>query len=213
MFESILERVAELDTHWLLLLAFFLPFGETVALLDAVVPGELGLVVVGAAARLAGVPLVVVIVFASFGAFVGDSTSWFIGHRWGTSLLRRWDRVWHHVEAPLAAAEVHFERYGGPTVFGARFIGPLRALIPLVAGTSGMPYRRFVPWNALASVAWVTVVIVLGALFGETVASVLDRVGFGLFGLVLATVVVVWWRRRRARRAAEAGPNDTQPAG
>ena len=60
MFESILERVAELDTHWLLLLAFFLPFGETVALLDAVVPGELGLVVVGAAARLAGVPLFVV---------------------------------------------------------------------------------------------------------------------------------------------------------
>ena len=149
MFESILERVAELDTHWLLLLAFFLPFGETVALLDAVVPGELGLVVVGAAARLAGVPLVVVIVFASFGAFVGDSTSWFIGHRWGTSLLRRWDRVWHHVEAPLAAAEVHFERYGGPTVFGARFIGPLRALIPLVAGTSGMP-----GWSASARSHW-----------------------------------------------------------
>ena len=42
MIESLLDRVAELDTHWLLLLAFFLPFGETVALLDAIVPGELG---------------------------------------------------------------------------------------------------------------------------------------------------------------------------
>jgi membrane-associated protein len=195
--EQLLEEVAALDAPWLLLLAFLLPFGETVALLDVIVPGELGLIVVGAAARVAGVPLVAVIGVASVGAFLGDSTSWFIGHRWGTALLRRWAPVWQRMEAPLARAEDHFARYGGPTVFGARFVGPLRALVPLVAGTSGMTYRRFVPWNALASIAWVSLVVVLGAVFGETVASTIDRFGLVVAGLLVAAALGLWIRHRR----------------
>jgi len=200
--ERLLDEIAALDAHWLLLLAFLLPYGETVALLDTVVPGELGLIVIGAAAQVADVPLVLVIAVASVGAFLGDSTSWFIGHRWGTALLTRWDPVWRRVEAPFARAQAYFDRYGGQTVFGARFVGPLRALVPLVAGTSGMPYRRFLPWNALASVTWVSVVVILGALFGERVASTIDRFGLVVTGLLVIGALGLWMRHRRRARPA-----------
>lgn len=203
MAERLLEEIASLDAPWLLVLAFLLPFGETVALLDTVVPGEVGLIVIGAAARLADVPLLVVIAVAAIGAFLGDTVSWFIGHRWGTALLTRWEPVWRRVEGPYARAQAYFGHYGGPTVFGARFVGPLRALVPLVAGTSGMPYRRFVPWNALASVTWVSLVIVLGALFGERVASILDRIGLVALGALMVLGLAFWaWRRHRAARTA-----------
>jgi membrane-associated protein len=202
MIEGLLDQLAGLDTHWFLLLAFFLPFGETVAFLDAIVPGEVGLVFIGAAAGEAGVSLPVVIAVAAAGAFVGDSTSWFIGHRWGTTLLTRWEPIRRHTEKPLERATTHFEKYGGQTVFAGRFVGALRAVVPLIAGTSGMTYRRFVPWNAAASITWVTVMILLGAAFGEAVASAVDRFGIAVTA-VMATVIVALYVRYRIRRRRE----------
>ena len=129
--------------------------------------------------------------------------------RWGTALLTRWEPIRRHTEGPLAVAEDHFARYGGPTVFGARFVGPLRALVPLVAGTSGMAYRRFLPWNAAASIGWVTLVVTLGAVFGEPVAAALDRFGLVVTVVVVAVIFVVVARYRvRRRRAAADSPGD-----
>ena len=186
MIESLLDGLAGLDTHWFLLIAFFLPFGETVALLDAIVPGEVGMVLIGAAASEAGVPLPVVIVVGALGAFLGDSTSWYIGHRWGYRIITRWEPIHRRVAGPLESTQRHFAAGGGKTVLVGRFVGTLRALVPLVAGTSRMPYRRFLPWNAAASILWVSAIVILGAIFGKTVASTIDR-----FGIALTIVVVV----------------------
>ncbi|MGI9624493.1 MAG: DedA family protein [Acidimicrobiales bacterium] len=208
MIERILEGLAGLDTHWFLLLTFFLPFGETVAFLDAVVPGEVGLVFVGAAADDAGISLLVVIAVATAGAFAGDSTSWFIGHRWGTAALTKWEPIRRHTEKPLAKAEAHFDKYGGQTVFAARFVGALRAVVPLVAGTSGMTYRQFVPWNAAASAVWVTAMILLGAAFGEAVASAVDRFGIAITAIVVTIVVGLYVRYRIRKRREALAPED-----
>ncbi|MFN3216802.1 MAG: DedA family protein [Acidimicrobiales bacterium] len=203
MIESLLDRLADLDAVWLYVLAFVLPFGETVALLDAIVPGEIGLVLLGAAAARAEVSLVAIIAIGSLGAFAGDSVSWYVGHRWGTSLVTRWNPVRQRLEGPLVSAERHFDRYGGRTVFLGRFVGALRAIVPLVAGTAGMPYRHFVPWNAMASVAWVSTVVVLGAVFGEVVADVVDRFGLVLTGLVVMVGAMLVVRHRRRAGASD----------
>ncbi len=142
MIESLLDGLADLDAGWFYLLAFVLPFGETVALLDAIVPGEVGMVLLGAAATRAEVSLVWIIAIGSLGAFAGDSLSWYVGHRWGLGLVNRWNPVRQRMQGPLISAERHFDRYGGRTVFVGRFVGALRALVPLVAGTAGMPYRQ-----------------------------------------------------------------------
>ena len=209
MIESLLEHVAELDTHWILLLALFLPFGETVALLDTVVPGEVGLILLGAAAAQSDVPLLAVILAGVVGAYLGDSTSWFIGHRWGDALLTRWEPIRTRTREPLERATSFFERRGGPTIFLARFVGAFRALVPLAAGTSGMPYRRFWPWNLAASVVWVTAMILLGAVFGEAVARTVDRLGVAVsaVAIVIVAVLVIRYRRHRTdfRRHGDAG--------
>ena len=98
-------------------------------------------------------------------------------------------------------------------MFLARFVGALRALVPLVSGASGLPYRRFWPWNAAASVLWVTAMVMLGAVFGEAIARSVDR-----FGVVISVVAVggliAWFvvrRRRRTGRGADVVPHDGGP--
>lgn len=200
MIEGLLDGLSGLDTHWFLLLAFFLPFGETVALLDAIVPGEVGLVLIGAAASEAGVPLPAVIVVGALGAFLGDSTSWYIGHRWGYRVITRWEPVNRRMARPLQSAERYFADRGGSAVFAGRFVGALRAVVPLVAGTSGMTYRRFLPWNAAASIAWVSMVVILGAVFGKALASTIDRLGVVLTMVVVAVVAGLLARRWVTKR-------------
>ena len=197
MIDDLLERATELDLEWLAVLAFFLPFGETVALLDVIVPGEVGLVFVGAAAGT--LPRVaVVFLFGALGAFCGDSVSWYIGHRWGTAVLSRWPRLWRHAEPALGRASLHFRHHGGRAIFYARFIGALRAVAPLVAGSAGLRYRVFAPWNAAASIVWVGLMVTLGAVAGEQIVSTVDRFSLALSGAVLL-ILVIWFVRRRRR--------------
>ncbi len=199
MLDSLLDEVAGLSTGWLAAIAFLLPFGETVALLDFVVPGEVGLVFVGAAARTAP-RIAIVYVCAVAGAFCGDSVSWFIGHRWGTAVLTRWPRLHRHAEPAIDRAEAHFARHGGRAIFIARFVGMLRAVAPLVAGTAGLSYRKFAPWNAAASICWVGLMITIGAIAGEAIASSVERVSL-LISVAVAVLLVGWFiRRRRASR-------------
>lgn len=200
MLEQFLDQVADLHLAWLALLAFALPFGETVAFLDVIVPGEVGLVFVGAAARTPD-RVLVVYVLGVCGAFCGDSTSWYIGRRWGVAVLSRWSRLWRHAEPALERAGAHFDRHGGRSVFLARFVGALRALTPLVAGASGLRYRTFAPWNALASLVWVGLVVGLGAAFGERIVSTVDRFATALSIIVLALISALLIRRWRRVRS------------
>lgn len=197
MINDLLDRLAELELGWMALLAFFLPFGETVALLDFLVPGEVGMILIGAAADTPE-RLTIVFIAGALGAFCGDSVSWYIGNRWGVALLSRSPRVWARMEPELERATGHFDRHGGKTVFVARFIGALRAVAPLVAGTSRMSYRRFAPWNAAASVMWVGLMVGLGAAFGDDIADFVDRFSLAVSIAVVVVLVFLFVRRRRA---------------
>ena len=196
MINDLLDRLEELELIWMALLAFFLPFGETVAFLDFLVPGEVGMVLVGAAA---GTPerITVVYIAGTLGAFCGDSVSWYIGHRWGVRVLSRFPRLWRRMEHEVDRATKYFERHGGRTVFFARFVGALRAVAPLAAGTAGMPYRRFAPWNAAASVIWVGLMITLGVAFGDDIADFVDRFSIVLSLVVVGLLVAFYLRSRR----------------
>jgi membrane protein DedA with SNARE-associated domain len=83
-------------------------------------------------------------------------------------------------------------------VFLARWVGALRAVVPFVAGLGRLRVATFVGWNVAASLAWASVVVLLGWGFGERVASVVDRVGLGLSAVVVLALIGAWWWRRRS---------------
>ncbi|HUF85504.1 MAG TPA: DedA family protein [Acidimicrobiia bacterium] len=174
--------------------------------MDLVVPGEAGMVVAGAAASRADVPLVTMIAAAAVGAIAGDSVSYWMGRRWGMSLVRRWEPVRRRVEPRVVRSQLYFAQRGGAAVFLGRFVGAVRGVVPAVAGMSAMPYRRFLPWNVLASLVWTTAVVSAGFLLGRNVEKVVSKASL-VVTLIVIGGAATWWlvRRRNRRRAARPG--------
>lgn len=204
--DTVLDSVGSLDGPWLWAIAFGLAFGETALFADLVVPGEVGMVVVGAAAARGDDSVVPIIVAATLGAIVGDTVSYLVGRHFGLRLIRKWEPLRRRLEPAVERSRGFFARYGGGAVFLGRFVGALRAVVPAVAGMSGMSYPRFLPWNVAASVLWTSSVILLGFLVGEPVADLVDRAGTAVSVVVVSALVLGYlvYRWRRGRRDVEA---------
>ena len=196
---SILDGVARLGAVGLHAAVAGLAFGETAVFLDFIVPGEVGMVVAGAAAERTGVPLVTMILAATVGATIGDSVSYGIGRRWGRPLLCRYEVVRTRMAPKIERAEGWFDERGGAAIFFGRFVGALRAVVPLAAGIGRMPYGRFLPWNIAASLLWGGITVTLGYVAGEHIASFVDRTGWAISGVVVVGALV-WYLVSRARK-------------
>ena len=203
---DLIDGIAGLSGAVLYLVALALSFGEAAILMDLFVPGEVGLVLVGAAGEQADTSLPALILLAAFGATAGDSVSYLLGRRFGTSLASRWGWSRRIIEPRLARAHESFKDGGGPAVFSARWVGALRALVPLVAGAAQMPYLRFLAWDLAAALGWSAVVVSLGWFLGGSVADAVDAVGGWLSLAVVALILgyVAYRKRDEIRKVLAA---------
>jgi membrane-associated protein len=90
-------------------------------------------------------------------------------------------------------------------VAAARFVAVVHALVPVLAGSVRMGYRRFLGWSALGAVAWSLTFVGVGSLAGASWRQYGER--FGLAGLVVLGVVgLAAWSLRTARRRSRRLP-------
>ena len=177
-------------------------------------PGETTLV---AAALYAGAThrlnVVGVIVAASAGAIIGDNIGYLFGHWGGYRLLVRYGRYIRFDEPRIKVARYLFLRFGGPVVFFGRFVSILRTYAAFLAGTTRMPWRRFIVYNAAGGIGWATIYGSAAYVLGKNVDSFSRplTIGFAIAGLVAIVVLAVTIRRtedslRPAAEAAFPGP-------
>ncbi|WP_285734755.1 DedA family protein [Nocardiopsis sp. ATB16-24] len=187
------------------LVAFALPFAEAAVFAGLVVPGETGLLLAGVVAGLGHADPFVVGVCGIAGAVAGDSVGFEIGRRLGPRLTTgrlgrvigpaRWER-----------AEGFVRRYGAHAVFLGRWVGFARALVPALAGATGLGYRRFVIWNALSGAVWASTITLVGYLAGDSWQRVERVLGEAVLLVVLVgaaalvTVIVARWIARHPER-------------
>jgi membrane-associated protein len=196
--DSLLDAIGRLGPGVLHLVVAGLAFAETALFLDLVVPGEVGMVLAGAAAHRAGIAVPGLVAAGAAGAVIGDTCSYLLGRAAARGRLLGSAAVRRRLGPAVERAERHFERRGGLAVFLGRWVGALRAVVPFVAGAARMPYGRFLLWNVAASIGWVTTVVVLGWVLGEAVAGTVDRVGVWVSAVVVAGLAA-WWLLRRRR--------------
>ncbi|MEQ1786226.1 MAG: DedA family protein [Acidimicrobiales bacterium] len=204
MLTNVVDTLGDLGVVGLCLAVAFLAFSETAILLDLAVPGEVGLVLGGAAAASAGHPVVAVIAAAALGALAGDTLSYTVGRRWGRPLVERFRWTRRRLAPVVDRAEHHFAVHGGRSVFVGRWIGALRAVVPFVAGIGRLRVATFLMWNVAASISWATAVVLVGFWLGEPVAETVDRIGTLLSVAAVLVVGVAWWWMHRSR--ADDGP-------
>jgi undecaprenyl-diphosphatase len=188
--KRVIERVATALGPWTYALVAVLAFLETGAFVGLVAPGETTVIAGGVIAGQGEVSLVPLIGLIWLSAVLGDTTSFFLGRRLGRGFILRHGGRLRIDEHRLGQVESYFERHGGKTILVGRFIGLVRALAPFVAGSSGLAYKRFIPFSIIGCAAWATVFAVLGYVFYESfdrVASVAGQAVFG-FGVSVAAV-------------------------
>ena len=98
------------------------------------------------------------------GAIAGDGTSFWLGRHYHAIIRRTWPIRTH--PAILERAEAYVALHGGKSVFLGRFVAPVRAIVPVVAGMANMSGRRFFAMNVLSALAWAAAHLVPGTLFG-----------------------------------------------
>jgi membrane protein DedA with SNARE-associated domain len=188
---------------WLVcVVAGALVFAEDALFVGFVIPGETVAVLAGVAAYRGHVPLAAVLATVVAAAVIGDTVGYEVGRHLGTRLLG-WRRLDGHREQ-LDRAQDLLARRGGGAVFLGRFVAFFRAVMPALAGSSGMPYLRFLAWNAAGGVTWGAAAVLLGYFAGASYRSVEKVAGRGAAAVVAAVVVLglLVWRVRKHRAEA-----------
>ena len=175
---------------WLLFLTALL---DALFIVGALVPASIVLFAMGALVALGVFDLWPTAIIAAAGALTGDAVSFWLGRRYGERLFSA--RLLQKYPELIANGRAFFQKHGGKGVFLARFLGPVRAVTPAVAGASSMPVWWFLLADGLASYIWALLYIVPGVVFGASMglaAEVAGRLALLLL-LVLALLGLAFW--------------------
>lgn len=177
-----------------------LVFAEDALFVGFVLPGETAAVLGGVVASRGHVQLWLMMVLVVLAAILGDSVGYEIGKHFGPRILQM--RILRKKHEKLHQAQDFLRRRGGAAVFLGRFIAFFRAVMPALAGTSRMPYPRFLAFNAAGGLVWGAGFVLLGFLAGnsyEAVARIAGRDSAVIIALA-AIIVLIIWRVRKTRR-------------
>lgn len=131
---------------------FVFAFAESIIVASAFVPSTLIFITIGALEGAADGPLVPLVLAGALGALAGDLASFALGYRFRGDLRRAWPLSRH--PRLLARGRRFMATWGIAAIVVSKLTGPMRPLIPMLAGASRMSHARFVAASAISSLAW-----------------------------------------------------------
>ena len=178
---------------------FMVAFLDSLILAGIIVPALPLLIAIGTLVGMGHINPYYAVVSAALGALAGDWLSYWVGRRWGSSLLQQWP--FNKYPGLIEKAQSLFKRNAVSSILIARFVGAIRPFVPAIAGMARMPLKRYIPISVLAAIAWAILFLLPGMLLGASynvVAAVADRLAIVvggltlLLGIVTATLYYVW---------------------
>ena len=220
-----LDYFRHMDTHlaellrqyggWTYAILFLIIFCETGLVVTPFLPGDsllfAAVAVVATANSQPGQPALNVFLLwllLVVAAIIGDSVNYQIGRWLGLRVFKEDARVMK--TEYLRRTEAFYAKHGGKTIILARFIPIVRTYAPFVAGASRMDYPRFLSFNIIGGVIWITLFLFAGYFFGN-IPVIQKNFEYVVIGIILVSVIPViteWMKGRREKAAAKA---TTQP--
>lgn len=164
------EALLHLITGYGWLAVLMVIFAESGLMVGFFLPGDSLLFVSGTLVQqgIFNVNIYLFVVCLWLAAVAGNSTGYFLGRKFGRKLFAKPDSRFFRQDF-LHQAEEFYEKYGSKTIVIAMFVPIVRAFAPVVAGIGKMPYQRFVLFNVLGALFWVTSFTMLGYLAGNVI--------------------------------------------
>lgn len=197
MFDFVTPLLAWLNNNpeWAGFVTFIISASESVAIIGTIVPGSITMTALGALAGAGVIPLWETLFFATLGAIAGDGISYWLGHYFKDRLRGMWP--FKQNPGILERGEKFVHKYGLMSVFIGRFIGPVRALVPLVAGMLGMRPLQFTVANVLSAIGWAPAYLLPGLLLGaasmELPPDIAVNVMLALLLILLFISLCIWF--------------------
>jgi undecaprenyl-diphosphatase len=188
-------------------LIFLISLSESLALVGLLVPGTVIMFGVGAIVATGSLSLFPVLLMAMIGAIAGDGISYWLGHHHKERLVNIWP--FSRYPGMLNKGEAFFHRHGGKSVLFGRFVGPVRPVIPVVAGMLGMRPVHFLVVNVLSAIGWALVYILPGVFFGASLAlagTVSTRLAVFVLIFVAGIWSLIWISRKTLSLLDRKGP-------
>ncbi len=189
LFDQLLAWVA-LHPIWAGLIVFLVAMAESLAIVGVIVPGVAMMFGIGALISAGALHFWPTLIWAVAGAVLGDGLSFFLGRHYQQQLRGFWPFSRH--PEMLDQGVRFFQRYGGKSVVFGRFVGPVRAVVPLVAGMLGMSPARFLAANIGSALAWAPAYLLPGMVFGASL-ELASEVAFRLVVLLVMLIALLWF--------------------
>ncbi|KPH02603.1 phosphoesterase [Pseudomonas sp. RIT-PI-q] len=177
------------NPQWLAAAVFIVAFVECLAIAGLIVPGTVLLFAVAVLAGSGALSLGETLLLGFLAGVLGDIVSYFIGRHFHQTIRRlpglRPRPAW------IAGAAAYFQRYGIASLLVGRFIGPLRPMLPMVAGMVDMPFPRFVAVSLLAAAGWSVAYLLPGWATGAAIRLPLPEGFWPEAGIVAGSIAVM----------------------
>ena len=198
------ESVAALATqygHWIYAILFLVIFAETGLVVFPFLPGDSILFIAGTVVATAELNIHVLAVVLVAAAILGDTVNYSVGHYIGPKVFERPDSRWFR-KRHLQQTQAFYDKYGGVTIIIGRFVPIIRTFAPFLAGVAGMSYHRFLAFNVIGAIGWITSLVYAGYLFGN-IPWVKQNLTLIVIAIVIVSVlpaVTTYLRERRSRK-------------
>jgi membrane-associated protein len=171
------------------IILFAIIFIETGLVFMPFLPGDSLLFAAGAFATTGSFNISILILLLWLAAFLGDTVNYYIGRIIGQKLIDN-----HKIKINqkyIDRTQEFYNKYGGKTIFLARFIPIIRTFAPFIAGISKMNYAKFSLYNILGGLTWVLIFTLSGYFFGN-IPQVKENFSIVIFAIILISFIPVF---------------------
>lgn len=192
LLQPILDWIA-LHPYASSIVVFLIALMESLIVLGLLIPGAVLLFGAGALIATGALPMTPILLWTIAGAICGDLISFMLGHHYHQQLRVIWP--FRNYPVLVTSGVDFFCRHGGKGVFMARFVGPLRPIVPAIAGMMNMTLPRFLLVDIIACILWAPAYILPGMVFGASLglaAEVGGRLVVLLVSVVGLSLLGVW---------------------
>jgi membrane protein DedA with SNARE-associated domain/membrane-associated phospholipid phosphatase len=179
-------------THpqWAGMAMFFIAFAECLAVIGLIIPGTVIMTAVGTLIGAGILPFTPIMLWTIAGGIAGDIVSYWLGRHYHQNIREYWPfRRYPHL---LKSGELFFQRHGGKSIFIGRFAGPIRAIVPLIAGMMSMPVKRFILVDTLSGIFWAPVYMLPGILIGYASQQLPPEIATRLILFIILGLLAFW---------------------
>lgn len=178
-------------------LLFGVIFMETGLVVTPFLPGDSLLFAAGALAAMGSFNIIFLWVLMAVAAIIGDTVNYWIGHRLGRGVFEKGSKFFK--KEYLEEAEAFYTKHGGKAIVLARFVPIVRTFAPFVAGISEMHYGKFISYNIIGGLTWVSLFLLGGFWFGN-IPFVKENFHYVVIAIILISIVPIIWTAMKKRK-------------